>query len=287
MLSEPPRWFASSTSCVDAVFGSADVAIVQDLVVGDVPGDPVRAEQQPVAGLERLLEQVGLDRGALPEAAGDRVPPRMPRDVLRPQPPLAHLFGRQRVIARDLADRPRPDHVGAAIAGRDDPGRLAPNHGRHDGRGVRARRSGRAVRPRPEDPIRRVDRGHQQAAGVNVLHIPAGPQHRLDGQPRRVPSGAETADAVGDDPDRRFVGILLGDERAAPVLVDRAHPAEIGKESAIDLERHRATEPPRLTRPAGNRSPDRPIASTGPASRSGRVGSVTKRAARDEARAAR
>ena len=66
MLSEPPRWFAKLHQPAAAVPGSAEVAIFTISLVGDVPGDPVRAEHQSVAGLERLLEQIGLNRRALP-----------------------------------------------------------------------------------------------------------------------------------------------------------------------------------------------------------------------------
>ena len=86
--------------------------------------------------------------------------------------------------------------------------------------------------------------GHQQAARVEVAGVPAGPEHRLDGQARGVapgpepltPSAITQTDGSSESPP---ASSATSEPHQSSLTV--AHSAEVGQESAIDLERHRAT----------------------------------------------
>ena len=117
MLSAPPLALATSTRRWAASPGSADGA--QDLghlVDAHLVGQPVGAEQHPVARAEMELPHVRLDLGGDAQGPGEDVALRVDGRLGLGHLALAHPLLGQAVVVGDLDHLPVGEHVGPGVA---------------------------------------------------------------------------------------------------------------------------------------------------------------------------
>ena len=244
-LSSPPAATAAATSRSAASRGSAAAArTVGDLVVGEHPGHAVGAQQQPLGGVQRQQEEVGLDPVRVAERPGDHVALRVGRDLGGLEPPGVDQLLDQAVVDADLLEHAVVEPVDARVA---------------------------EVREQPHRPVVvREQRGHDGRAGVpaaldaalalhlGVLQDPrlAGDQRvadRLDGVARVVAGLGEPPELLDDDRARHVAAVVaahpVGDDEhrrrhEQGVLVDLAHQPDVGRGPVMELDLpHRADQP--------------------------------------------
>ena len=246
MLSAPPCPLAASTSRSSRLGGVVDLAQNGgDFIAAHLVGEPVRAQEQPVAGAEPELPHVGVDLGGHPESTREDVPLGMDRRLLFGHFALAHALLGQAVVVGDLGDVAPGEEVSPGVT---DIGQrqhvLAPGpaHQRHRGEcGPHATEIDVDLTLVPHRGVGLREGLEQSLDGRRPFERLF---ERLDRDPGRHLAADVTAHAVSD-------GVEIG-ALQRQILVDVAHPSHVG---GGPRPQHRQRETSKTVEPIWRRSP--------------------------------
>ena len=225
-----------------------------DLLVIELVGQPIAAQQDPVPLAHRDREGVGGHVGSEAEGPGDDVALLVGLRLLGRELPSSDHLGHHRVVLGDLRQGARPEPVGPRVADvhhHEPVSRLTPEQAGRDQRGAHPRQGGITQARLIDRRVRRIDRLTECRLRPDTLAcgLEAADGHRGGDVTGRVP-----AHAVGDDEEGR-----RGEDG---VLVDRPAAAHIAGRSRAE-QGHRATS--KIVPPTWTTSP-----------RARRVGTTTR-----------
>ena len=195
-------------------------------VVVEHPGGAVAAQQQPVAGRELDVEQVGVGLVHPVDRAQDQVAVRVGPGLLLGDPALVDQALHERVVLGELRQRAVAQEVAAAVADVREADPVAVEERRRDRR-AGAVELGLLLDELGDPVVRPVDgagEGLEQVRGRRAVE----PAERLHGGAAGHVAAGRAAHAVGDDQQ-----VLA---RVAGVLVVLADPADVGQRGVAQRE---------------------------------------------------
>ena len=224
-----------------------------DLVVGDLVGQPVTAQEQAVPGVGEDLPHVRLDLGTHPQHAGEDVALGMDGGLVQAEPSFPHEVLHQAVILGEAAQLALLEQIGARVADVDDDQPVLAVHldeGDRGQGGAHAPQVGIVLSAVPNGPIGLLDRGDQTFRGAIALEVH--PQS-LDRREGRHLAAAVATHAVSHG-EQRF-----GYDEV--VLVVAANPAGVG--GRPEAESRHATLTSRAPAPCAPPAPGPRVATRG------------------------